>query len=267
MHHKEKVIGPLIAKALGVVPFIAPDFDSDVFGTFTGEIARTQDALQTVRNKCLAAMKIANCDLGIATEGSFGAHPSSFFAQANDELVIFIDRKNDLEIVGRTLSFATNFSGATVNNTLELFEFAEKVGFPEHGLILKPTAESTEEVYKGIVDKPTLETRFTTLQRKYGQVYVETDMRAMYNPTRMQVIASATEKLIQNIQSHCPQCDTPGFVITNSLPGLRCSWCGNTTSSTLSHIYNCKKCQFSKEVLYPNDKQTEDPGFCNYCNP
>lgn len=35
---KEKVITPLLEKALGVICFINTDFNSDIFGTFTGEI-------------------------------------------------------------------------------------------------------------------------------------------------------------------------------------------------------------------------------------
>jgi hypothetical protein len=37
------------------------------------------------------AMKL--CDLGVASEGSFGSHPSIFIASADDEFLIFIDTK------------------------------------------------------------------------------------------------------------------------------------------------------------------------------
>ncbi|MEN8703281.1 MAG: DUF6671 family protein, partial [Polaribacter sp.] len=46
-----------------------------------------------------------------------------------------------------------------------------------------------------------------------------------------------------------------------------CSLCGTPTNTTLSFIYKCIKCSFQKEDLYPNNKETEDPMYCNYCNP
>lgn len=77
-HHKEKVIAPLFENALHVSCFVSDEFDTDSLGTFTGEISREDDALTTVRKKCLLAMEKNNCDLVIASEGSFGAHPSVF---------------------------------------------------------------------------------------------------------------------------------------------------------------------------------------------
>jgi hypothetical protein len=80
-HEKEKVITPLLEEALGVVCFIPEGFDTDTLGTFTGEIERKLDPISTARQKCLMAMKVSNCDLGIASEGSFGPHPSLFFCK------------------------------------------------------------------------------------------------------------------------------------------------------------------------------------------
>ena len=88
-HHKETVIAPLLEQHLGVQCFVPNDFDTDALGTFTGEVARKEDALSTARQKCLLAMQKTNCDLGIASEGSFGPHPSIFMAHADNEFLIF----------------------------------------------------------------------------------------------------------------------------------------------------------------------------------
>lgn len=79
-HKKERVIAPILEKELGVNCFVT-DIDTDKFGTFTGEIERKEDAISTARNKCLLAMELENCDLVLASEGSFGAHPSLFFCK------------------------------------------------------------------------------------------------------------------------------------------------------------------------------------------
>jgi hypothetical protein len=92
-------------------------------------------------------------------------------------------------------------------------------------------------------------------------------MRAMYNPTRMSVIEVLARKLVTKVQSTCPHCEMPGFDITDFKAGLSCSLCGMPTKSTIAHISVCSHCGFTKEDLYPKGKTTEDPMYCDRCNP
>lgn len=266
-HNKDQVIAPILEKELGVICFTDNTYDTDALGTFTGEIERTMDPISTAREKCLRGMQLNACDLGIASEGSFGPHPSMFFAHADDEFLIFIDRANNLEIVIRELSTETNFNGEIVHSEKELIEFAHKIGFPDHALILKKAQEDFTEIFKGIKDIEKLKIIFHQLHAQNKSVYVETDMRAMNNPTRMKVIKKATEKLVEKIKSTCPRCNMPGFCITDAKKGLRCSLCNSPTRSVLSYIYECQHCHFTKEDEYPNHKTSEDPMYCDYCNP
>ncbi|GAB2632914.1 DUF6671 family protein [Belliella aquatica] len=266
-HQKEKVIGPILKKELGINYFIDENFDTDQLGTFTGEIERELDPISTVREKCLRAMKVNNCDLGIASEGSFGSHPSYYFLNADDEFLIFIDTKNNIEIIARELSTETNFNGREIHSQLELMKFAENIGFNQHAIILRKSKYENTEIHKGITRLEDLKRLFEELYSKYNSVYAETDMRAMYNPTRMQVIQKAAEKLVQKIKSTCPHCEMPGFSITEAKRGLICSLCGLPTNSPLSYIYTCQRCQFKKEDFHPNNKTTEDPMYCDNCNP
>ena len=266
-HHKEQVIAPIFDKGLGVHCFVPDNYDSDIFGTFSGEVERKNTAVATVRAKCLAAMEEFDCDLAIASEGSFGSHPSIFFAQADDEFLIFIDKKNDLEIIARELSLSTNFYGENIPNKAALQDFADKIQFPAHAIILRSKPDDLTAIVKGITTKSELEDTFQHLMNHYGSVYAETDMRALYNPTRMDVIKIAAQKLLETIKAECPSCKTPGFSVTDIRQGLPCSWCSAPTRSTLSFIYSCKKCSFSTEKMYPHQKTTEEPGFCDFCNP
>lgn len=266
-HEKEKVIAPLLEEALGVSCFVKAGFDTDKLGTFTGEIERAHDPITTARQKCLMAMELSGCDLGIASEGSFGNHPSVFFASADDEFLIFIDKKNDLEIIARELSIETNFNGKEIENEKALLEFAESVQFPSHGLILRQSKSDKSNLIKGITSLKDLKNAFNLLSKKYNRVYAETDMRAMFNPSRMTVIESAAKKLVEKINSHCPECQTPGFGMTEAKKGLRCDLCKLPTNSILSHIYVCEHCQFTKEEMYPDKKTSEDPMHCDNCNP
>ena len=266
-HQKERVIAPILEKELGVVCFIDENFDTDTLGTFTGEIERELDPISTAREKCIRAMKSNHCDLGVASEGSFGSHPSIFFVSADDEFLIFIDTLNHVEIIVRELSTDTNFNGKQIQNEKELLAFADQVHFPSHGLILRKSKNENTDIHKGIMQIENLIETFELLNTKYSSVYAETDMRAMYNPTRMSVIEKATQKLVQKIKSTCPNCAMPGFGITDAKKGLICSLCGSPTNSTLSYLYVCEHCQFTKEEMYPHQKTTEDPTYCDNCNP
>jgi hypothetical protein len=266
-HKKENVIAPIFEKELGVSCFVSDIFDTDTLGTFTGEIERKDGALTALRNKCLLAMKENNCDLCIASEGSFGMHPTIFIAHADDEFLIFIDKKNDLEIIVREISMDTNFNGSEIMNEKELLEFATQVKFPTHGLILKPSEKDISKIVKGITDEKILKESFHEMMKEFRKVYAETDMRALYNPTRMKVIEAAALKLVNSVQLLCPMCETPGFVVSDVKMGLPCEWCNSATRSTLSFIYICKKCHHTSEELYPHNKKTEDPMYCDFCNP
>lgn len=267
MHQKERVLAPLFETALGVQCMVPTEFDTDQWGTFSGEIPRIIDPLSAARIKCLKAMEQTGCTIGVASEGSFGPHPSLFFVHANDELLIFIDQEQGLEIVCRELSTETNFNGKTVETEADLMAFAKQVQFPSHGLIIRSAKDASEGIIKGIVNTASLRLAFQQLQPKYGSVFVETDMRAMYNPSRQLVIQACAKKLIERIQSVCPQCEQPGFGVTDFEKGLPCSWCGSPTQSIIAHISVCSSCGYQQKALYPKNKTSEDPMFCDRCNP
>ena len=266
-HEKEKVIAPILEKELGVKCFVASELDTDKLGTFTGEVERKDDPINTARNKCYMAMDLLNCELAIASEGSFGSHPTIYFAAADDEFLLLIDRKNGIEISVRELSLETNFNGSEIKTKEELQEFATNSNFPSHALILRRSKDNLDGITKGIIDKKQLYDTYLKLSKKYGTAYIETDMRAMFNPSRMKVIEKATLKLVKKIKSICPKCEAPGFGIVDRKEGLPCSLCNFPTHSTLSHIYNCQKCNFTEAVEFPNGKKTEEPMYCDICNP
>lgn len=266
-HRKEKVIAPVIEKALGISSFTAHNLDTDLLGTFTGEIERKYDPVTTARKKCYMAMDLTNCDLAIASEGSFGPHPTIHFISADDEFLLFIDRKNELEIIVRELSIETNFNGAEIKTEESFLEFANKANFPSHALILRKSINDFTGLIKGIMDMNQLKNCFHELITDFGSAYVETDMRAMYNPTRMKIIELAAIKLADTINICCPKCGTPGFSIIDSKSGLPCELCCLPTRSTMSYIRTCKKCNYKMEEKFPHGKQTEIPMYCDYCNP
>jgi len=266
-HRKEKVIAPLLEEALGVTCQVNPQLDTDRFGTFSGEIERQEDPLTTLRKKCLYALDVSGGDLVLGNEGSFGPHPTIGLIPANEEWMLLIDRKDPLEVWVRSLRTETNFSATKANTESELLAFAQQVKFPGHGLILRPFADQALDVHKGITDPEHLLQTYRSLRNRYGSVQVETDMRALYNPTRMEGIGALTEKLIRSLRSACPACQTPGFDVVEAIPGLPCGQCGSETRSTLRHRYQCRACGQEEQRNFPNGKKQEDPMYCDFCNP
>jgi len=98
------------------------------------------------------------------------------------------------------------------------------------------------------------------------KVFLETDMRAHRNPTRMKNIALATEELVRAATSLCPSCATPGFVVTRVVRGVPCAWCGQPTELVAARISECAKCAYAQESRV-SQSDTADPGMCGFCNP
>ena len=192
-HQKESVIGPALKKAFGLEYIISEGLDTDVLGTFTGEIERTKSPMEAARQKCNLGMDLSGADLAIGSEGSFGPHPDFFFVPAGEEIMVFKDRKNDLEISAKMVTQQTNYSSLTVTPETNLDAFLSHVLFPSHGLILKKSMHDHTMMDKGIHDESRLKKQIREYLDSHGSCYLETDMRAMHNPTRMRVIAELTD--------------------------------------------------------------------------
>lgn len=266
-HKKEKVIAPVLEAGLGIKCEVPADFDTDRYGTFSGEIERISSPLDAVRQKCFDAMEKYGFNIGIASEGSFGPHPSLFFAHANEELIMFIDKQNHLEVVVREISTDTNFNGQLIKRIDELMDFAKQVQFPSHALILKSGRDKLDDMIKGITDPDELQENAEDMLRRFGALYVETDMRAHLNPSRMRVIEKASQKLLQTLRQLCPQCNTPGFTVEEVRRGLPCLQCKLPTKSAQVYLHICKKCNYTHQQWHPHGKEFEQPDYCDYCNP
>lgn len=268
MHQKEIVIAPLLEQ-LGIKVIVPPNLNTDIFGTFTREIERPGTQIEAARLKAEKALVMTGETLAIASEGTFCPHPSLPYISSNREIVIFLDKENNLEIIGEEFSLETNHNFQVIHNIQEAYNFATKVGFPEHGLIvISDSPKDSGEIFKGIITDKQLEeaVNFAFKNSSTKKVHIETDMRAMYNPTRMRNIEKATRNLIKKINNFCPSCGIPGFEITQRIKGLPCASCNTPTLLTLAVKYQCQKCGFTQQESFPDGKYA-DPGECMYCNP
>ena len=101
MHGKERVVAPLLLRALGLRVRLTPGIDTDLFGTFSRDIERTGSQLDAARAKIAAAFEISPGErVAVASEGSFGPHPQIPFMPLAHESVVMKDRVSGLELIG-----------------------------------------------------------------------------------------------------------------------------------------------------------------------
>lgn len=267
MHGKESVIGPVLEQELGWKLLVPENFNTDRFGTFSGETEREGSPLETAERKCRAAYEATGHTLILASEGSFGPHPVIGFVPADEEWLVLKDFARNLTIRARVVSTETNFAGRLCRSMREVEEFAREAGFPDHALILRRDRDDLTGLEKGIILSGRLTASASQFFSRYGQVWVETDMRAHLNPMRRRVIEQAARKLVELVRSTCPECRTPGYTVTDSRGGLPCRDCGFPTRSILTHVYGCEQCGHREEKAFPYGKQVEEPLYCDRCNP
>jgi ribosomal protein L37E len=266
MHGKELIMRPLIKQYLDVHPECVSGLDTDEFGTFSGEVERPFDPVTTLRKKILKSLQLSGCTLGIGNEGSFGPHPKLPFVQACQEIVMLIDLENDLEIHETIITTETNHAQCEIRTMKDLAEFADRIQFPSHGIILKQLSDDKiVSIRKGILNWEHLYAVGIELRRSNLKIVAETDMRAYLNPTRMKAIERATELLLKKVIRTCPDCQHPGFGPVELQKALTCTQCGLPSRDFGIKVYQCKQCGFTDGRHY-NEGHIE-PAFCQHCNP
>ncbi len=270
-HAKSLAIAPPFLEKLeaSVLEYVV---DTDKLGTFSGERERPGTALECARRKCEWSLhKLGGkVEFALASEGSFGPHPSMPFLPCDHEILYFIDCKRGFHLHLSHLSEKTNYRVQSLDSLEKLQKFAKDAQFPSHALILRPHNRGVKEpIFKGLNSPEALEEAFKECL-KYssdGKVWVETDMRAQFNPLRMGVIGDLAARLCEQLQTYCPKCESPGWGRVRQEKGLKCSWCGLKTDLIESEILGCVKCDYQEKVQRSDGIKEADPSNCQYCNP
>ncbi|MCL5272452.1 MAG: hypothetical protein M1486_03960 [Gammaproteobacteria bacterium] len=264
-HEKERVIRPIFRDKIGCEIYTS-DFDTDQFGTFTGEIPRTLNAYETCISKARAAAIANECLFSIASEGSFGMHPSIPFITSDHEIMVFMDLKNNWVIAEQLVTSKTNYNTLTLHPGSEIVSFLRSVQFPEHAVILQ-VSHSKEILGKGIQDQMLLDKLIKKGFTKGDELLLATDMRAMMNPTRMEALSKLAEKLAARILSCCPACGSPGFGLVTTTEKLSCSLCGAPTSLHRFDVWSCIYCEHKEKRIRGDHLKKADATYCTFCNP
>ena len=265
-HGKEALIAPILEPFLGCHIVRIEGYDTDQLGTFSGEIRRFSDQIETAREKANIGMSLSDLPIAIASEGAFVPDPFSGLMPWNIEVILWRDVHRHIEVVGVAQGPARSVNRA-IRTIADLENFAQEAGFPQHRLVLRPQSEIDHRIYKGIADWGQLRQAFLDCHElaSNGLVYAENDHRAFCNPTRQAMIQQATHDLVKKFQSTCPACTTPGFAISGHTSGLICRACGNKTRRPLSYTLTCNVCHHTVENQ--SSEKWADPSECDVCNP
>jgi hypothetical protein len=100
-HGKEAAIAPVLEPVLGCRVLRVDGFDTDTLGTFTRERPRPGSQIDAARRKARIGIERSGLPIGLASEGSFGPDPFSGLFTWNLELLLLIDDRLGIEVVGR----------------------------------------------------------------------------------------------------------------------------------------------------------------------
>ncbi len=267
-HGKERAFAPPLLRRLGLSVTLA-DIDTDQLGTFSGEVERQGTPRDTVITKARLAAEASGLPLGLASEGSFGPHPSLPWLAMGHELACFLDLETGLTLVESRASLRTNFGHATGRTTDDIADFLARARFPSHAVIARPNAGPSQPLVKGIRELGTLAAAMAAAAETSPDrlARVETDMRAHLNPTRMGEIRKVAVRLARRLATPCPACAAPGFGPERVVPGLPCGWCGEPTPAPLGLSWRCPACDHAETRPRPHQPALADPGQCPGCNP
>lgn len=264
-HGKEGVLAPLFLQYFNAQVTTLSGIDTDSVGTFTREVERLGDIRFTLLEKCKLVEENENIQYIMASEGSFHPHSYIPFVYSNDEHLVLLDRRKNETIWAMYSTMDTNFGYLESDSVEKILSFAYQKGFPNHWMIVRDHLMSSSQLYKDIMDEKTLILKIEKILRTKSTCIIETDMRAMANPTRMKAIKNAGIQLIERLMSLCPQCTSSDFWVRDIERGLPCGQCGMPTSITKAHILSCPICTYSESR--PSNDNKALPQYCDYCNP
>lgn len=264
MHGKEQVIRSSLS-SLGLSFLPVPSIDTDRFGTFTREIHRTGNQKDALLAKAQAGLELSpKADCAIASEGAFGPHPNLPFLSSGFEMVGLLERQSGNLVIGYHLTTETNFAQTLARTWPDSEKFATQIGFPDHAIVVMET-QNGPVLAKGLCNREDFQSLCMAEIKRLGSVWLETDMRAHLNPTRMTSIGKAAGDLLHRLQARCPTCKHPDWV-PQVKGGRPCALCRAPTNEPWIENYLCTACGHQEEKLIDPDRKGE-PRHCSFCNP
>lgn len=265
-HAKEQAIKPIFEQNIGCKVIVPADYDTDQFGTFTGDVERKLPPYEMVFRKAKIAMDSYGFDYGIASEGSFGPHPLLPFSPFHQELLAFVDGQSGLNIIVSEETTDTNYAFFELNKGDSISAYLTQLKFPSHAVMVRELSNN-KVIAKGINDYGDLIRSITLAFEISSVIRLESDMRALYNPTRMKIIENLAYNLVGRIKSTCPKCDSWGFGKLRPKGNLPCEYCDMPSQLYQYFSKSCIRCNYFEIQPRPDGLVKAKQTYCQFCNP
>ena len=264
-HEKGRVVAPHFSKYLQMQ--VKEIFvDTDLLGTFSGEIERVGTAQDVVIKKALLGISSSGCPRALASEGSIGADPYIPFINSNIEFLSFVDVELSLKVIESMRTSDIVAHSTKIDSLTGIETFLAKADFPNHKLIVRSEEKPVSYCVKGISTMDELNKAISLGLNDFPTLKVENDLRAHCSPSRQKNISVVAEKLAMRLTNLCPECRAPGWGLIGYEKGLPCQECGTFSPTALAkEIHGCSRCghKAMNKVL----AESIDPAQCQLCNP
>lgn len=267
MHAKERAVAPAFRRVLGADVAPVADLDTDVLGTFSGEVPRPDALVETALIKADLVFRTMDVDCAIASEGSYGPIDRLPLTASGVEVMAFVDRRRGVRLVETLATHRTNwkllrFKAGDPSVPIVL----KSMGFPEYGVFVICSSNWDHPV-KGLSTEQEVVAAMDREAGKSddGMAVLVTDMRAHRNPLRMKVVRALSWKLAKRLQRLCPSCDAPGFGHIESRRGLPCEACGDPTDWIDFEVDGCSACGHAAARPRRDGRRTAPKLSCRSC--
>jgi hypothetical protein len=267
MHEKERALAPAFRRVLGA-EIVVPPLDTDILGTFSGEVPRPDALVETALLKAEMVFEtLPDVDCALASEGSYGPIGRVPLTPGGVELLAFVDRKLGLRHVEtlpthRTTWRLQRFAAGDPDRLLAL----KGVGFPRFGVFVVCSSDMSRPIKNlSTVDDVIAAMDREARRSEDGLAVLYSDMRAHKNPLRMKVLRAAGYKLAKRLECLCPRCHAPGFGPIGSRRGLPCEACGEPTHWIDFEIDGCGVCGHATSRSRKDGRRTAPKLSCRAC--
>ncbi|MFT6777982.1 MAG: hypothetical protein ACJAV1_001910 [Paraglaciecola sp.] len=263
-HKKARWIAPYLAP-LGYEVYESDLFDTDILGTFSGEIERTLSPMDAALTKAKKACELTGTDWGLGSEGSFGGGPAPGMINWNDELLCLYQASTGITIYAHGAG-PTSVQELTLDGKVPLKQ--KLLRLPNQLWILRTEKVDKEGLKKNIqkgLSAGQLLDSLKNMDASCAKIKIEPDLRAMNCPQRQQMIAKAAEDLVRRLSETCPQCQAFNFVVKEKKAGLPCTLCTLPTEQAKSWTRMCDDCGHCSDEIVK--QKGADPTHCQFCNP
>ncbi|MEO6701487.1 MAG: DUF6671 family protein [Jatrophihabitantaceae bacterium] len=267
LHGKHWHVAPAFADILDARVIAADSVDTDQFGTFTGDIARSLAPVEAARAKARLGMQALGLPYGLASEASYGPLPG-LGLPGHEEILLFLDDTRGLEVIQGNRTLSHPGPGRRARNYGEIEPALAAWGFPGQAVTARPAlGGAPRDIVKGISDPRQLGSaiRAAAERSEDGHALIEPDLRAHHNPTRQTVLTHLGQSLARRLDTACPACASPGYGQTATVPGLPCAACHTPTDLAQADTYTCPVCPC--QHTRARAVTTAEPRWCPDCNP